>query len=191
MDQGAQCYQRYLQGKDEALVELIELYKDGLILYLYSYVNHFDIAEDLCEDTFFRLIVKKPKYSGRSSFKTWLYAIARHIAIDYLRHHVKERAVPLEDLEGMFEIEQLQQTYLKETDKICVHQALAKLHEDYRSILYLVYFEGFSNQEAALILHKNERQIRNLLYRARQALKHQLEQEEYHEDIAGNGRTFN
>ncbi|MBQ6211891.1 MAG: RNA polymerase subunit sigma-24, partial [Ruminococcus sp.] len=47
----------------------------------------------------------------------------------------------------------------------------------YSQVLYLTYFEGFSNSEAAKILDKNNRQIENLIYRAKQALKAQLEKE--------------
>ena len=60
---------------------------------------------------------------------------------------------------------------------------MEKLNCDYRQVLYLVYFENFSNTETAEIMRKNERQIRNLIYRAKAALKILLEKEgfEYEE----------
>lgn len=69
MDSGADSYRRFLDGDDEGLAEIVRKYKDGLILYLNGYVNNLYIAEELTEDTFFRLITRKPKFSGKSTFK--------------------------------------------------------------------------------------------------------------------------
>ena len=54
---------------------------------------------------------------------------------------------------------------------------------EYRNVLWLVYFEKFSNKETAIVLKKSERQIKNLLYRAKKSLKSKLEKEgfEYEE----------
>ena len=89
MDRGANSYRRFLDGNDEGIVEIVGDYKDGLILFLNGYVNNINIAEELTEDTFFRLMVKKPRFSGKSSFKSWLYAIGRNVAVDYIRHNLK------------------------------------------------------------------------------------------------------
>ncbi len=75
MDNGASSYRRFLDGDDKGIAEIVGDYKDGLILYLNGYVNNIFIAEELAEDTFFRLITRKPRYSGKSTFKSWLYAI--------------------------------------------------------------------------------------------------------------------
>lgn len=71
----------------------------------------------------------------------------------------------------------LEQSYIKEERKIIVHKALSELATDYRTILWLVFFEGFSSKEAATALKKSDRQIKNLLYRAKQSLKSKLEKE--------------
>lgn len=178
MDNGASCYRCFLDGDDEGIVAIVRDYKDGLILYLNSFVNNIFIAEDLAEDTFFRLIIKKPRYSGKSTFKTWLYAIGRNAAVDYIRHNSKLLNTPIEDMENYLSEEQkLEQSYIKDERKIALHRALAKLAPDYRTILWLVFFEEFSNKEAAIIMKKNDRQIKNLLYRAKQSLKSILERE--------------
>ena len=178
MDNGASSYRRFLDGDDNGIKEIVENYKDGLILYLNGYVNNIFIAEELTEDTFFRLVTKKPKYSGKSTFKSWLYAIGRNVAVDYIRHNSKIINVSIEDIEN-YSIEQqnLEQSYIKEETKIIVHKALCELLTEYRNVLWLVYFENFTSKETAIILKKSERQIKNLLYRARKALKLKLEKE--------------
>ena len=178
MDNGASSYRRFLDGDDKGIAEIVENYKDGLILYLNGYVNNVFIAEELTEDTFFRLLIKKPRYSGKSTFKSWLYAIGRNVAIDFVRHHSKLLKTPIENMENYLSEEQsLEQSYIKQERKIAIHKALSKLSVDYRTVLWLVFFEGFSNKEAAIVLKKNERQVRNLLYRAKQSLKSKLEEE--------------
>ncbi len=178
MDNGASSYRRFLDGDDNGIAEIVGDYKDGLILYLNGYVNNLYIAEELTEDTFFRLITKKPRFSGKSTFKSWLYAIGRNVAIDFIRHNSKILSVPIEDMETYLNDEQnLEQSYIQEERKIAVHKAMSKLTTEYRTILWLIYFDGFTNNEAATILKKNDRQIKNLLYRAKQSLKSTLEKE--------------
>ena len=178
MDNGASSYRRFLDGDENGLADIVETYKDGLILYLNGYVNNIYTAEELMEETFLRLLLKKPKYSPKYSFKSWLYAIGRNITVDYIRKNSKLPTVPLEELEEYFsDKNNLERSYIKNEQKLAVHNALSKINAAYRDVLYLTYFEDFSNKEAALTLRKNERQIRNLLYQAKKALKSELEKE--------------
>lgn len=176
MDNGASSYRRFLDGDDKGLTEIVEDYRDGLILYLNSYVGNIFIAEELTEDTFFRLITRKPRFSGKSTFKTWLYAIGGNVAVDYIRHNAKMLTSSIEDMENYLNEEQsLERSYIQEESKIIIHKAMADLSADYRTVLWLVFFEGFSNKEAAIALKKSDRQVKNLIYRAKQSLKSKLE----------------
>lgn len=60
-----------------------------------------------------------------------------------------------------------------------LYQSLQKLHKDYRDALLLVYFEELSYKETAFILGKSEKQITNLVYRGKKALKEIMEKEEH------------
>ena len=62
MDNGASSYRRFLEGDSNGIVEIIRDYKDGLILYLNGIVQNLYVAEDLTEDTFVKLVVKKPYF---------------------------------------------------------------------------------------------------------------------------------
>ena len=62
MDNGASSYRRFRDDGDESgLAEIIRNYRDGLIFYLNSFVGNIHIAEELAEDTFVLLGIKKPK----------------------------------------------------------------------------------------------------------------------------------
>lgn len=178
MDNGADSYRRFLDSDDAAIAEIVGDYKDGLILYLNGFVNNIFVAEELAEDAFFKLITKKPRFSQKSTFKSFLYSIGRNTAVDYIRHNSRLISTPPEDMKNcLCEEENLEHSYLKEERKIVLHKALNDLSPDYRAVLWLVFFEGFSNKEASVALKKSERQIKNLLYRAKQSLKSKLEKE--------------
>ena len=177
MDNGSSSYDRYLAGDDTAMGELVREYMDGLIIFLNSFTNNISEAEELMEETFFRLAYKKPRYTGKSSFKTWLYSIARNLAIDSLRKRKGFTTVSVDecaDLSGSINVEE---DYIKEERKVIIHRAISKLKDDYRQVVCLVYLEGFTNAEAAIIMKKSNRQITNLLYQAKRALKVELEKE--------------
>lgn len=176
MANGAECYRRFLDGDDNGIVEIIRDYKDGLILYLNGFVGNIHTAEELMEDTFVKLVVKKPRFSEKFSFKTWLYTIGRNAALDYLRRNSKKSDTPVDELE-IADKENLELSYIREEQKIMVHRALANLKADYRQVLYLSFFEELSNEETAAVMRKTKRQVENLIYRAKQALKIELEKE--------------
>ena len=116
MDNGASSYRRFRDAGDESgLIEIIRDYKDGLILYLNSFVGNIHTAEELAEDTFVLLGIKKPKDKGKGSFRTWLYTIGRNVAIDYLRRNSKRTEISTQDCPELVSEEQsLEQSYIKE-----------------------------------------------------------------------------
>ena len=186
MDNGASSYRRFRDTGDEsALIEIIRDYKDGLILYLSSIVGDINTAEELAEDTFVLLGTKKPKDKGSSSFKTWLYTIGRNIAIDHLRRQKRRRVheIPLDDAVSVSDPE-LEKSFIREERKIILHTAINKLKPEYRQVLWLIYFEGMTNKEAAAVMKKSVHNIETLVSRARKSLKKQLETEGFdYEDL--------
>ena len=185
MDNGAESYRRFLQGDDKAFVEIIRDYKDGLILYLNGFVNNILTAEELTEDVFFKLVTKKPRFNEKSSFKTWLYTIGRNTAVDYLRRNSKQKEVSAEEIrETEDERLSLEQSYIKQERLLLIHRTLEKLKPEYKQVLWLVYFEDFSQKETAKIMKKSVHSVETLVYRARLALKAELEKGGFiYEDI--------
>ncbi len=175
---GESSYRRFLDGDDDGFVEIIRDYKDGLMFYLNGYVQNIHIAEELMEETFVRLVVKRPRFSGKSSFKTWLYAIGRNVAVGYLRKCSRLPSVSADELSACIKDEaDLEKEYLRSERKILLHKALSQLKSEYHTVLYLVYFEDFSLPQAASVMKKSYKQVENLVYRAKQALKSELEKE--------------
>lgn len=178
MDNGESSYRRFLSGDDEGLIEIIRDYKDGLIFFLNGFTRDINTAEELCEDAFVKLAVNRPSFEGRSSFKTFLYKIARNIALDWMKKQKRHIHIPIDEAGEIDSGERsLEETYLREEQRIAVHRALDKLKPDYRQVLWLTYFEELSNKETAAVMRKTVHGIETLVYRARIALKKQLEKE--------------
>lgn len=179
MDQASLCYQRFLKGDESALVELLRDYRDGLMLYLNGIVSDLSVAEELTEDTFLKLVLKKPRFSAGCSFKTWLYTIGRNLALDYLKRS-RRTTVCLDDCPEISDEEQnLERQYIQQENQIMLHHAMRKLKPEYRQVLWLVYFEGFRCAEVGKIMGKSESTTHTLVSRARQALKQKLLEEDF------------
>ena len=178
MDNGASSYRRFLEGDDNGIVEIIRDYKDGFILFLNRYVNNIHIAEELAEDTFFRLVTRKPRFVAKHSFKTWLYTIGRNTAINYVKRADRVADIPIEDLQSLCaDAYSLERAYLQEERKIIVHRALSKIKAEYSQVLYLKFFTDLSNEQIAVVMKKSKRQTENLIYQAKQSLKSELNKE--------------
>ena len=179
MDSGAENYRRFLNGDENAFAALVDLYKDALTLYLCGYAANILTAEEWMEDTFVKLAVKKPRFSGRSSFKTFLFAIGRNVALDHLRRQKNRRTLSPEEAErALCEQQSVEEQYFKEETKLQLHRAMDTLPAQYRQVLYLRYFEDLSPSDIAAVLHKRKKQVESLLYHAKRMLKAVLQKED-------------
>ncbi len=177
MDNGASSYHRFLEGDESALTEIVSEYRPGLQNYINSIVNNHSVAEDLTEDTFVRLLIKKPKNKGTASFKTWLYTIGRNLSIDYVRKNPKGRYVPLDEIYDISGDIMGFDSCVEEQSQI--RNALESINLDYKNIIILFYFEDFTIEEISKIIKKPKRSTSVLLHRAKKALKNQLEKEQF------------
>ena len=177
MCDGSGSYNRFLSGDRDAIDEVIRDYKDGLIYYIYSITGNMDISEEAATDVFIKLYVDKPKFKGGGAFKTWLYTIGRNKALDHIRKKSKIPQIPIEDAYNVSAEENIEQNYIQQEEDSRLRRIVSRLKPEYSQILCLVYFENFDNSEAGKIMKKSSKQIRDLLYRAKNALKRELEKE--------------
>ncbi len=185
MDNGAGSYHRFLEGDKNGLEEIVKMYNISLIFFINGFVNDLTASEDLAADTFLELILRKNRFVKDAKFKTWLFRIARNNAIDYLRKHSKYSIEPVENFERyLSEVLTLEESLLLNERKKQLHKIMVDINPEYREVLHLLYFEDMSYDEAAAVLKKNNKQIKNLVYRAKKSLKIALEKEGFnYEDL--------
>jgi len=130
-----------------------------------------------------KLYTKKPLYKSEYSFKTWLYTIGRNTALNYMKKLKRHKYSPLEDFSYFSDNIDLESEYIQGERNILIHQCIKALNDDYAQVLFLIYFEDFSNTEVAKVMNKSQRQITQLLYRAKKALKEEMERRGNDEQI--------
>jgi len=178
MDNGEISYRRFLDGDDSAFGEVIDLYRESLIFFINRTVSNLSVAEDIAADSFAELIIHKNRFNFKSSLKTYLFTIARNKAVSYVRHSSRFVLCDIDDCTELSdEYASFEREIEKNEQKAMVNTALSALKDDYRVALHLVYFEELSYAEAAKVMKKSTKQVENLLYRARIALKTELEKE--------------
>lgn len=165
------------KNSEEALIILMKRHKEGLILFINGYVHNINNAEELMLDTFAEIVAGPTLFSHRSSFKTWLFSVAKNITLMHLRK--ENKYISLSDDNKMDCYESSSATpeldILKNERNRQLYLALDKINPDYRQILILLYFEDMSHDEAAIIMKKSKKQIYHLAERGRKSLKLQLD----------------
>ncbi|WP_158941564.1 RNA polymerase sigma factor [Granulicella sp. S190] len=167
----------------ELLDELIELYQHRLLRYLLFLTGKREVAEDLFQETWMRVLLRGAQYNGKARFDTWLFTIARNLVIDLSRKRVmasldemsegKEDDRPFEvAISGPSPLEQFQ------SRENCaeVSEVLLKLEPNYREVLVLRFYEELSLDEIATLTRAPLSTVKSRLYRGLAALKPEMEQ---------------
>ena len=172
-----------LRGHDaEVLDRLIELYQHRLMRYLLFLTGKREIAEDLFQETWMRVLMRGSQYNGKARFDTWLFAIARNLVIDLSR---KRTMASLDEMcdtteEGRtFEIatdgpSPLELFQVRE-DRAEVAEVLLKLEPNYREVLVLRFHEEMSLEEIAGVTRAPLSTVKSRLYRGLAALRPEIE----------------
>ena len=177
MPTDSELYNRYLHGDESAIDELMIRYGDRLTVFLNGYLHNWHDAEDLTIEAFARIILKKPSI-GEGRFRAYLYKTARHLA---LRHKSLMSRAEVFSLDGMEEelagsgaLDELMQD--KERQQ-AVRLCLDRIDPELKEVLWLIYFEGLSYKDAAKIMGVNRKRIDNLLIRAKEHMRRELDRE--------------
>ena len=166
-------YSRYLAEHNEADFRvLLERHKESLMLFLYNFVHNMEDAEELMLDAYAEAAAGAD-YSGKSSFKTWLFSIGKNLALMRLRKQRFTAEVPFEQTDETAAPPEL--NILQEERNRQLYIVLRGLKEEYRQILLLLYFEDMSHEEAGKVMGKTKRQTYHLAERGRSALRERLE----------------
>lgn len=179
MDIGARAYEQFLAGDEEQMTIIVEHYGNPLLLFINSYVHNYHTAEDLMEDCFVELLLKKPNFRGESQFKTYLFQIGRNKALNFLKRSKHFTWVNADDVaHELWEEDTVFKRIEADETKRQLHDALKTLPDHYRQAVMLIYFEEFNYEEAAEVMDVSVKQIDNYIYRAKKKLAQELDRGE-------------
>ena len=174
-------YAHFLKTRsEEDLMLLLERHRDALTLFLYGYVHNMEDAEELMIDSFAEVAAGRNIFAGRSSFKTWLFAVAHNLARMHMRKH-RPDTVPIEDVSEIADergtIDGPETALLKNERNRKLYAAIKKLDPQAGQVLKLIYFEDMSYDEVARVIGKSRRQTYKYAELCRNKLKKILENE--------------
>lgn len=144
----------------------IEQHADMVLRLCMVCLNNSADAEDVFQTVFLKYALSNQQFTSAEHEKAWLIRVTRNACRDLLKCFFRKHTVSLEDVaEYLPQATQEQQSIL---------EAVRALPKDYRDVVYLHYYEGYTAPEIAGILHKNPNTVYTHLTRARQMLKEML-----------------
>ena len=174
---------RVVKGDTQSLGVLFERYQQPLFGFLYRLLNDRTVAEDLLQDTFFRIYDRRRTYQLGMKFSTWMFTIAKNLTTDYFKHSAR-REMPVsqmvtndgneKEVEHFIETSDVVEDWQKAELVHAVRQAVNSLPEDQRTIIVLREYQGLSHREIATVVGCSEEAVRVRAHRARQVLKRLL-----------------
>nr|WP_052313481.1 RNA polymerase sigma factor [Terriglobus roseus] len=174
---------RGLKRQDPELLDrLIETYQHRLMRYLTFLTGKREVAEDLFQETWMRVLMRGGQYNGKARFDTWLFTIARNLVIDLSRKRTMASLDELQDptkderpfeiaIDGPSPFEQ----FCSREDAAEVSAVLLELHASYREVLVLRFHEEMALEEIAAVTRAPLSTVKSRLYRGLATLKPQLE----------------
>lgn len=173
---------RGLKRQDpELLDQLIETYQHRLMRYLMFLTSKREVAEDLFQEVWIRVLRRGSQYNGKARFDTWIFTIARNLVIDLSR---KRTMASLDEMreadegERPFEVVEDAPSPLNQFESrenaAELSAVMLSLEPAYREVLTLRFHEELSLEEIATLTHAPLSTVKSRLYRGLAALKPQL-----------------
>ncbi len=149
-------------------------------------VRNREVAEDLVQEVYIKVLHSFETFEGKSSEKTWLYSVAKHVGIDWIRKQSRKKrkweGKEYEWSEREFEIKDqspLPEEVLLQKDEVQqVYRVLKTCTEDQQQVVLLRYVQSLSISETADILGWTESKVKTTQHRAIKTLQKNLEEVE-------------
>ncbi len=171
-------------GAEAAYRELLRRYERPVFSLIYRMVRNRELAEDLSQETFIKVLNALASYRPEYKFSSWVFKIANNAAIDHLRRRELD-TLSLEGSPHADTPEKLEATALQIGEKAEsaldavankelggeIEQAIAKLRPEYRTCILLRHVEGRAYEEIAEMLDLPLGTVKTYIHRARNELR--------------------
>jgi RNA polymerase sigma-70 factor, ECF subfamily len=181
-DADAQLMLRVREGDPASFGLLLERHRGPVIHFLYRMVQNHAVAEELAQEVFFRVYKSRASYEPAAKFTTWLFRIATHLGLNWIRDGRSEKlqqSLDEETREGAgkqvpdrtrtVEQELVHQAKLRE-----VRRAIQSLPSKQRAAVMMHKYEEMEYAQIAVVLSCSESAVKSLLFRAYEALRSRL-----------------
>lgn len=176
------------EGREAAYRELVQRYERPVFSLIFRMVRDREVAEDLAQDSFIKVLNHIDKYRPEFKLSSWLFKIANNVAIDFLRKRQLDtisidgspHARSAAEIEATsFDVVARQESALDEMEAkelgTAIERAIQGLRPEYRSCIMLRHVEGRSYEEIAATLDLPLGTVKTYIHRARHQLRDALE----------------
>jgi RNA polymerase sigma-70 factor (ECF subfamily) len=173
---------RVREGDQASFGLLLEKHRGPVVHFLYRMVQNQPVAEELAQEVFLRVYRSRDNYEPTAKFTTWLFRIATHLGLNWLRDGRKEKlhnrldeetsdgaSKQVPDRSRTVEQELVYQAKLRE-----VRQAIESLPSKQRAAVMLHKYEELEYGQIANVLRCSESAVKSLLFRAYESLRTRL-----------------
>ena len=151
---------------EREVTDAIERYSDTVLRLCTVYLKNGSDAEDVFQTVFLKYALHDEPFQNPEHEKAWLIRVTVNACKDLLKSFFRSRTVSLEDLKD-YAPEATQEQH-------AVMEAVRSLPKQYRDVIYLHYYEGYTAPEIAGILKRNPNTVYTHLHKGKQLLKELL-----------------
>lgn len=144
--------------------EVIEKYSNMVYRIALTRSGNIENAEDIFQEVFIKFSEKRPIFNNEEHEKAWFIKVTINLTKNLNKSAWNRKVISLDE-NIIFETE----------EESNVFSVVSELPQNYKTVIYLSYYEGYKVKEIAKIMNKREGTIKTWLYRAREILKKKLE----------------
>lgn len=153
----------YSYASDEYIKLIVKTHSNSMFKAAYALLGNRDDAEDVVQEAFIKLVEKQPDFNDDEHMKAWLLRVTINLSKNMLKASWRKNKSVIQE-----------ESYTEnEPDEVLFF--VMKLEENYRTVIHLYYYEGYSIKEIASILKLPSATVGTRLKRGRAKLKKMLE----------------
>jgi len=148
----------YLSGKDKAFEELLNRHKNRIYTQIYLFVKDRDLAEDLFQDVFIKIVdtLRKGKYNHEGKFIQWALRISYNLCVDNFRKSKRKQKVSATETFDIFDLletkdDNMEDTMIKSQTHSKIRKLVDQLPDEQREVVVLRHYAEMSFKEISLI----------------------------------------
>jgi len=182
LERDAELMLRVRDGDDRSFALLLERHRAPVVHFLYRMVQNRAVSEELAQEVFLRVYRSRATYEATAKFTTWLFRIASHLALNFIRDGRKEKGQESLSEEMLNGVERqvpdrqptVEQDMLYEVRLREVRQAIEMLPEKQRAAVIMHKYEELEYSQIARALRCSDSAVKSLLFRAYETLRARL-----------------
>ena len=159
-------------GDEEAFKQLYERINEGLFFFICRFLKDKERVEDIQVEVFTEVWRSAKKFKGNSKVKTWIFGIARNLALNELRRN--KRHLNTDDFPYPSDDNPSDSELIDKDKKVMIKNGLLKISVKHQEILDLVFFHEMNYQEVSEVLNISINTVKTRVFYAKDALRKTL-----------------